>query len=149
MKTEKSNLVDKCLIATPAIKDPIFASSLVYICEHSEHGSMGLVINHKTTQTLEDLLSQLDIQCDDESIKQKPLFIGGPVQLEQGFEDRSSRRLVGSELAIAVGLLGILFIILVKLPPGVMDALLIVNITVSLLILLTTACLRNPLELSV
>ena len=85
MKTEKSNLVDKCLIATPAIKDPIFASSLVYICEHSEHGSMGLVINHKTTQTLEDLFSQLDIQCDDDTIKQKPLFIGGPVQLEQGF----------------------------------------------------------------
>ncbi|MCZ6579542.1 MAG: YqgE/AlgH family protein, partial [Gammaproteobacteria bacterium] len=44
MKAEKSNLVDKCLIATPAIKDPLFASSLVYICEHSEHGSMGLVI---------------------------------------------------------------------------------------------------------
>ncbi len=85
MKAEKSNLVDKCLIATPAIKDPLFASSLVYICEHSEHGSMGLVINHQTTQTLEDLFSQLDIECDDETIKQKPVFLGGPVQLEQGF----------------------------------------------------------------
>ncbi|MCZ6487468.1 MAG: YqgE/AlgH family protein [Gammaproteobacteria bacterium] len=85
MKAEKSNLVDKCLIATPAIKDPLFASSLVYICEHSEHGSMGLVINHQTTQTLEDLFSQLDIECGDETIKQKPVFLGGPVQLEQGF----------------------------------------------------------------
>ncbi|MCZ6471000.1 MAG: YqgE/AlgH family protein [Gammaproteobacteria bacterium] len=85
MKAEKSNLVDKCLIATPAIKDPLFASSLVYICEHSEHGSMGLVINHQTTQTLDDLFSQLDIECGDETIKQKPVFLGGPVQLEQGF----------------------------------------------------------------
>ncbi len=71
------------------------------------------------------------------------------MQLDPGFEERSSRRQAGSEVAIAVGLLGILFIILVKLHPGVMDALLIVNITVSVLILLTAACLRNPLELSV
>lgn len=85
MKTEKANLVDKCLIATPAIKDPLFASSLIYICEHSEHGSMGLVVNHQTTQTLGDIFSQLDIECDDEPIRQKPVFIGGPVQLEQGF----------------------------------------------------------------
>ncbi len=85
MTEDKANLVDKCLIATPAIKDPLFASSLVYICEHSKDGSMGLVVNHKTSQTLEDIFIQLDIDCLDESIKQQPVYIGGPVQLEQGF----------------------------------------------------------------
>ena len=85
MTEDKANLVDKCLIATPAIKDPLFASSLVYICEHSKDGSMGLVVNHQTSQTLEDIFTQLDIECDDEAIKQQPVFIGGPVQLEQGF----------------------------------------------------------------
>ena len=85
MTQQNASLVDKCLIATPAIKDPIFASSLVYMCEHSEHGSMGLVVNHKTSQTLEDIFTQLDIDCLDESIKQQPVYIGGPVQLEQGF----------------------------------------------------------------
>ena len=85
MNAEKANLIDKCLIATPAIKDPLFASSLIYICEHSEQGSMGLVVNHQTAQTLGEIFTQLGIECDDDSIKQKPVFIGGPVQLEQGF----------------------------------------------------------------
>ncbi len=80
-----ASLVDKCLIATPAIKDPIFASSLVYMCEHSESGSMGLVVNHETTQSLEDVFRQLDIVCEDETIRNQPVYIGGPVQLEQGF----------------------------------------------------------------
>ena len=85
MTEDKANLVDKCLIATPAIKDPLFASSLVYICEHSQSGSMGLVVNHQTNQTLGDIFKQLDIECLDESINKQPVFIGGPVQLDQGF----------------------------------------------------------------
>ena len=54
-----------------------------------------------------------------------------------------------SELFIAVGLLAILGVILVPLPAAVMDVLLIVNLTMSLMILMTTACLVRPLELSV
>ena len=90
MTQQNASLVDKCLIATPAIKDPIFASSLVYMCEHSENGSMGLVVNHETSQVLEDIFDQLDIKCQDDDIKQQPVFIGGPVQLEQGFVLHSS-----------------------------------------------------------
>jgi len=85
MSEEYSSLVNKCLIATPAIKDPLFASSLVYMCEHNEDGSMGLVINHPTTQNLEEIFEQLKIKCDDENILKQPVYLGGPVQLEQGF----------------------------------------------------------------
>jgi putative transcriptional regulator len=85
MTQQTASLVDKCLIATPAIKDPIFASSLIYMCEHSENGSMGLVVNHETSQVLDDIFRQLNIECDDESIRNQPVYIGGPVQLEQGF----------------------------------------------------------------
>ena len=85
MTEQSASLVDQCLIATPAIKDPIFASSLIYMCEHSEHGSMGLVVNHETTQVLDDIFIQLDINCENEGIKKQPVYIGGPVQLEQGF----------------------------------------------------------------
>ncbi|MDH3266970.1 MAG: YqgE/AlgH family protein, partial [Gammaproteobacteria bacterium] len=80
MTQQTASLVDTCLIATPAIKDPIFASSLVYMCEHSEHGSMGLVVNHETSQVLEDIFKQLNIKCEDETIKHQPVYIGGPVQ---------------------------------------------------------------------
>ena len=85
MEQQTASLVDRCLIATPAIKDPIFASSLIYMCEHNESGSMGLVINHETSQILDDVFQQLDIQCEDDTIKNQPVYVGGPVQLEQGF----------------------------------------------------------------
>ncbi len=85
MNQQTASLVDKCLIATPAIKDPIFASSIVYMCEHSENGSMGLVVNHETSQVLEDIFTQLNIKCDKDEIRNQPVYIGGPVQLEQGF----------------------------------------------------------------
>ena len=85
MSETAASLVDTCLIATPAIKDPIFSSSLVYMCEHSEKGSMGLVVNHETSQILEDIFTQLEIECHDESVLNQPVYIGGPVQLEQGF----------------------------------------------------------------
>lgn len=80
-----ASLVNKCLLATPAIKDPLFASSLVYMCEHNQNGSMGLVINHPTDQNLKEIFDQLNIPCEDEKIRNQPLYIGGPVQLEQGF----------------------------------------------------------------
>jgi putative transcriptional regulator len=85
MNQQTASLVDKCLIATPAIKDPIFASSLVYMCEHNQNGSMGLVVNHETSQILDDIFQQLNIECNDDRIRSQPVFIGGPVQLEQGF----------------------------------------------------------------
>ncbi|MCP4492451.1 MAG: YqgE/AlgH family protein [Gammaproteobacteria bacterium] len=85
MSEENANLVNKCLIATPAIKDPLFASSLVYMCEHNEKGSMGLVINHPTTQNLEEIFDQLHIECKHEEIRKQPVYLGGPVKLEQGF----------------------------------------------------------------
>ena len=85
MNTTTQSLVDHCLIATPSIKDPLFSSSLVYMCEHNEQGSMGLVINHLASQSLHTIFEQLDIECTDEDIRQQPVYIGGPVNLEQGF----------------------------------------------------------------
>jgi len=85
MNATTQSLVDHCLIATPSIKDPLFASSLVYMCEHNEQGSMGLVINHLASQSLHSIFEQLNIECTDEDIRQQPVYIGGPVSLEQGF----------------------------------------------------------------
>ncbi len=104
MTEQTASLVDQCLIATPAIKDPIFASSLIYMCEHSEHGSMGLVVNHETTQVLDDIFSQLDISCDNEKIKNQPVFIGGPVQLEQGFVLHSTAKGWQSSVEVSSGI---------------------------------------------
>ncbi len=88
----QASLVDKCLIATPVIKDPIFESSLVYMCEHNEAGSMGLVVNHQTDQQLQEVFTQLDISCELPEIADQPIYIGGPVHLEQGFVLHSPER---------------------------------------------------------
>ena len=104
MTEQTASLVDQCLIATPAIRDPIFASSLIYMCEHSEHGSMGLVVNHETTQILGDIFSQLDIVCEDERINNQPVFIGGPVQLEQGFVLHSTAEGWQSSVEVSTGI---------------------------------------------
>lgn len=82
---KNNNLVNQYLLATPSIKDPLFASSMVYMCDHSEEGSMGMVVNHLSEQSLGDIFKQLKINCLDENIINMPVFIGGPVNLQQGF----------------------------------------------------------------
>ncbi|MBN1442749.1 MAG: FHIPEP family type III secretion protein [Planctomycetes bacterium] len=50
---------------------------------------------------------------------------------------------------LAAGILGILFVILIPLPPLLIDCLLIVNLTVSAVVLLTAACVSKALDFSV
>ncbi len=83
--SRSDNLTDQYLLATPSIRDPLFASSVVYVCEHSAHGSMGVVINHVSDQTLGDVFEQLNIECNEPEISAHSILIGGPVKLQQGF----------------------------------------------------------------
>ena len=55
------DLTHHFLIAMPGMVDPNFARTLTYICEHSESGALGVVVNRPTDMTLGKLLSQLDI----------------------------------------------------------------------------------------
>ena len=55
------NLTDHFLIAMPAMTDPYFAKSLTYVCEHSEQGALGVVINKPIEMTLKMLLDQVGI----------------------------------------------------------------------------------------
>ena len=50
------------------------------------------------------------------------------------------------EIALAVGVLGILSIMLIPLPPFLLDMLLAVSITLSILVLLTALMIKKPLE---
>ncbi|WP_025040801.1 YqgE/AlgH family protein [Nitrosospira briensis] len=79
------NLTHHFLIAMPALADPFFSKTLTYICEHSDQGALGLVVNRPIDLTLKDLLDQLDISSDDQAIKALPIMFGGPIQLDRGF----------------------------------------------------------------
>tara|TARA_Y100000588_G_scaffold394604_1_gene515973 strand:- start:2307 stop:2834 length:528 start_codon:yes stop_codon:yes gene_type:complete len=71
----------------PSMSDPRFARSVVYICNHSEDGALGLIINKKINSlTFVKILDQLDIRVNDtESGQPRAIFFGGPVEIERGF----------------------------------------------------------------
>src|SRR5689334_16424398 len=53
------------------------------------------------------------------------------------------------ELILPLGLMALVLVMLVPLPPGLMDLLLAANIGVAVLMLLTTVYVRTPLEFSI
>lgn len=54
-----------------------------------------------------------------------------------------------SELLLSLALLGVLFVLLVPLPPVLLDMLLAANLGISILLLLITLSVRQPLDISV
>ena len=61
------------LIADPFLKDPNFLRSVIFLCEHNEEGSFGLVVNRLLPLRVSDLLTDLP-NADF------PVYYGGPVQ---------------------------------------------------------------------
>lgn len=69
----------------PSLRDSNFSKSVVYLYEHTDKGAMGLMINKPLEITLGNVLRHLKIKIRDESIGTYPVFLGGPVNQEQGF----------------------------------------------------------------
>ena len=73
------------LIAMPGLEDPTFAKSVVYLCEHSERGAMGLIINKPGDLSLKHLFEKVELPLKREDLLQSNVLHGGPVQTERGF----------------------------------------------------------------
>ncbi|MBV0913199.1 YqgE/AlgH family protein [Anianabacter salinae] len=83
-------LAGKLLIAMPGMADPRFETGLVFLCDHSDSGSMGLIVNKPTDGVaMDDLLMQLEI---DGGIGSAGIGVhfGGPVEHGRGFVLHSS-----------------------------------------------------------
>mgnify|MGYP000691620454 CR=1 FL=1 len=63
----------KLLIAEPFLRDPNFERSVVFVCEHNERGTFGLVFNQTTNLFLNDVLQE-------PVANSLPLYLGGPVE---------------------------------------------------------------------
>ncbi|NKB29140.1 MAG: YqgE/AlgH family protein [Rhodobacteraceae bacterium] len=80
-----SDLTGQLLIAMPGMGDPRFEKSVVFICAHSDEGSMGLIVNKPTPELpFEALLKQLDIDVGP-AARQIRVHFGGPVENGRGF----------------------------------------------------------------
>ena len=79
------NLSNHFLIAMPSMDDPVFGGAVVYLCEHNEHGALGMVINRPTNLKLSDLIERLDPSPEVAPLAARPVMFGGPVQEDRGF----------------------------------------------------------------
>ena len=83
---EQSFLSGQFLIAMPSLRDPNFAQSVTYICEHNQDGALGLVINRPTSVTLGELLEHMgQSEVAIPTVRSTPILFGGPVQTDRGF----------------------------------------------------------------
>jgi len=91
------NLTNHFLIAMPGLADETFAKSVVYLCEHSERGALGLMINKPTDIKLQGLFDKVELPLGRSDLKDAPVFHGGPVQTERGFVLHEALQEAGSE----------------------------------------------------
>ena len=85
MAGEPINLTNQFLIAMPGMADGTFAGSVVYLCEHTEKGALGLVINKPIDIKLKNLFEKVELTLDRQDLADAPVYFGGPVQTERGF----------------------------------------------------------------
>jgi putative transcriptional regulator len=79
------DLTNQFLIAMPGMGDETFAGSVVYLCEHTERGALGLVINKPIDIKLKNLFEKVDLSLGHGDLAEQPVYFGGPVQTERGF----------------------------------------------------------------
>ena len=85
MESDSTNFTHHFLIAMPGLEDAMFSKSVIYMCEHSERGALGLVINKPSDINLKKLFDKVELPLHREDLTQAPVFQGGPVQTERGF----------------------------------------------------------------
>ncbi len=85
MSAAPVSFTNQFLIAMPTLREGAFAGSVIYMCEHTEKGALGLVINKPIDITLKNLFEKVDLTLDRDDLADTPVYFGGPVQTERGF----------------------------------------------------------------
>lgn len=80
----RNSLKNHFLLATPHLGGGFFANSLTYLCEHSEEGAMGIVVNHPLDVRVDEILDQLSL-ADSAHPHNEPVLAGGPLHTDRGF----------------------------------------------------------------
>ena len=85
MSASPVNFTNQFLIAMPGLREGTFAGTVIYLCEHTEQGALGLVINKPIDIKLRKLFEKVELALDREELADMPVYFGGPVQTERGF----------------------------------------------------------------
>ena len=74
------------LVAMPTLENSWFEKTVIYMVEDNKYGSMGLVINLPNKINMSELLDHFSLpHPDNDDFLEKPVLLGGPVDLERGF----------------------------------------------------------------
>jgi len=81
------DLTGSLLIATPAMGDPRFVRSVLYLCAHSAEGAFGLILNRPVPGLrMGQVLGQVGLgEALPEALAQRRVLSGGPVEPQRGF----------------------------------------------------------------
>ena len=84
--SEQDSLRGQVLLAMPGMGDPRFERSVILLTTHDAEGAMGFMLNRPAEgAVLNDILKNLPKTVAETGLKNLPVFIGGPVQLDNGF----------------------------------------------------------------
>jgi len=100
----RDTLTGQLLIAMPAMPDPRFAHSVIFMCMHDERGAMGIIVNQVVDGLdFEKLLEQVGIE-DAPPKRRIAIHVGGPVETGRGFVLHSSDYGLDSTLDVEGGI---------------------------------------------
>ena len=74
-------LAPKLLLSMPQLIDPNFRRTVILLCEHSEDGAWGLVLNRPTGKTAASVVEFTPPLAGDSGIE---VWLGGPVEPQRG-----------------------------------------------------------------
>ena len=78
-------LTNHLLIAMPSLSDPNFAQTVALVCEHTDRGALGIVLNKPLPMRLSDVFLQMQLTPSSEIVAAQPVLCGGPVHTDRGF----------------------------------------------------------------
>jgi putative transcriptional regulator len=83
--TEAGYLTNQLLIAMPAMGDLNFSQTVSLICNHSESGALGLILNKPLPMRMSEIFEQLEIKLEPGPLSARQVLRGGPLQTDRGF----------------------------------------------------------------
>ena len=83
--TTLNSLANNLLVAMPSLADGHFAQSVTLVCEHSDKGALGIVLNKPLEMKLGDVLAQMKLDAVQPKTAEQPVLRGGPVHTDRGF----------------------------------------------------------------
>ena len=90
--SDSGSLTNQLLIAMPSLSDPNFSQTVALVCEHTDKGALGIVLNKPLPMKLSDVLSQMKLEPSSDDQRSSTLLTGTPNLLSSSVAKRCAAR---------------------------------------------------------